>query len=958
MRKFFSFRSSSAPSGEKEKTLPSAPKDENVYWETPGENVSRNAEGADVRIKKQTSKASSGSPHLRRSLSFSSSTPYSSWVDGQCDSGCANLPHRSAERPIHCLPMTPERLPKSKRDSQGTIHKSHAFEKPDSPTSSRGHHGLRGNSPYSSPVPFRCKSSRVTQSLNANNILDLYVDGEHHERRFRKDSQPSLTVNDGSIVEKRTLPSFGRPPKARDAAPSSPTSSKESLRSCSFREDKDVTHSFSALYWAGDDFRLRSPKKHSRKVIERQLCTLHGKSRMKVPDSESQTTTTTTIEDMYEDSSNNNMQNCTFSDHISGDKKLNGYCTEEAPSFHERSHSLCDDLMGIRHENSLFFRQQNEDVDAGLLRKLKEAEKKIEMLTESDTDSNRLWSGKLGTSGLVHMIRNMIEERKNLASELSSQIRCRISERSSTIEALKQAKKDFDTRTRRLEKEKNELQLSLEKELDRRSTDWSFKLEKFQAEEQRLRERVRELAEQNVSLQREVSSLSEKEMEARSRIMNSEAELNVMTTRLEEMRNENSKLQQAVSELQEQCNMAEADQDCVKRKYKEKEKETKELQKAVAKLQTICGEQEKTITGLRQGYVDQVGKQSQEGGDLVSKLQKEHIRLTSVEQTLRKEVASFTLEVESLRKENLYILGRLKCTGSSCGFSLIRIEQELCTQIEFLQSKTLSLLDDGIELSGKLLKAVNSKQYECGHVAIHELDGYSAAEYDMKLQSLKRAANIVRGRLQSMSEMLDQRSKLGDLELQSQKTVNDLSRQCDVTSREDEMELELKAETLLTRLLRENLFYKEQELEQLQSELGSSVCGNELLKSETQRLQDELSCLTHKTKDMELQMLKRDKMFNQLEHDLQECMKELTISRDMLPRVSEERDRLWEEVKQSKETNMLLDYEVKSLRKKVEALDEDILIKEGQITMLKDSLGYKPFDIIYSPSAMKERSSE
>jgi len=45
--------------------------------------------------------------------------------------------------------------------------------------------------------------------------------------------------------------------------------------------------------------------------------------------------------------------------------------------------------------------------------------------------------------------------------------------------------------------------------------------------------------------------------------------------------------------------------------------------------------------------------------------------------------------------------------------------------------------------------------------------------------------------------------------------------------------------------------------------------------------------------------------------------------------------------------------EVVSLKKKIEALDEDILVKEGQITILQDSID-KPFDIICSPRSMRE----
>ncbi|KAF7811434.1 golgin subfamily B member 1-like [Senna tora] len=48
---------------------------------------------------------------------------------------------------------------------------------------------------------------------------------------------------------------------------------------------------------------------------------------------------------------------------------------------------------------------------------------------------------------------------------------------------------ELELRTRRLEKEINEIQSGLEKEFDRRSSDWSVKLEKCQLEEQRLRER-------------------------------------------------------------------------------------------------------------------------------------------------------------------------------------------------------------------------------------------------------------------------------------------------------------------------------------------------------------------------------------------------------------------------------------------------------------------------------------
>lgn len=101
-------------------------------------------------------------------------------------------------------------------------------------------------------------------------------------------------------------------------------------------------------------------------------------------------------------------------------------------------------------------------------------------------------------------------------------------------------------------------------------------------------------------------------------------------------------------------------------------------------------------------------------------------------------------------------------------------------------------------------------------------------------------------------------------------------------------------------------------------------------------------------------MLKKDDNINRLQSDLQESTKELTVVRGILPKISEERDLMWKEVKQYNERNMLLNSEVGMLKKKVEALDEELLIKEGQITILKDTIGSRPFDILGSPDSSRE----
>jgi peptidoglycan hydrolase CwlO-like protein len=82
-------------------------------------------------------------------------------------------------------------------------------------------------------------------------------------------------------------------------------------------------------------------------------------------------------------------------------------------------------------------------------------------------------------------------------------------------------------------------------------------------------------------------------------------------------------------------------------------------------------------------------------------------------------------------------------------------------------------------------------------------------------------------------------------------------------------------------------------------------------------------------------MLKKDDSINCLQRDLQESTRELSIMRGMLPKVSAERDKLWEKVKKISAENMLLNSEIEVLKEKILTLDIDILIKEGQISILQ-----------------------
>ncbi|KAK9061227.1 hypothetical protein SSX86_018407 [Deinandra increscens subsp. villosa] len=478
-----------------------------------------------------------------------------------------------------------------------------------------------------------------------------------------------------------------------------------------------------------------------------------------------------------------------------------------------------------------------------------------------------------------------------------------------------------DLETRKQENETNRLQMTLEKELARRSTEWSMKLEKYKREEHRLRERVRELAEQNVSLQRKVSLLGEKELDNQSKVRHSGQQVKDLTVKMEEVVKDKENLHQNLTELEEKHRAAEEDRDLFKRNFEAKDKECKELRKAVTRLLRASNEQDKTIEGLREGFGKEVRNFNQ---NQQSKMQVEQLRLSGVEQSLRKEVESYRLEVDSLRHENINLLHRLKGSSKDGSFSTFKLNQELWSRVHCLQNQGMRLINDSVHLCSKLIENVKEKGLKTG------LESQFIMESDTKVQGFRRGADNLTRSLQNVSNVLQEKST----------PDNECSK--------DVVKSDFKSEALMTSLLKEKLYSKEVEAERLEAELATAVRGHDVLRCELQNAMDNLSCITHKMKNLEMEVIKKDENIYHLQISLQDCKKDLSIVNRILPKVSEERDFLWENVKQHSENNMLLNAENAMLKKRVEGLDEDVLFKEGQITILKDALK-KPFDLLSSP---------
>lgn len=644
---------------------------------------------------------------------------------------------------ISCQALNSEKQ-KGDKPIQSVVSSIQNSHRHGSAGSSRSHRESSGNSSSS--------SSNISSM-----ILDRYIDGEQQpeESRPRTNSQ-------------RTNPRHGNhgmklPPKVQHTAPNSPTDGvKDKPRAHSFREAKATRFHSSSRDWSENGFGHESPRTLAKNVIERlsQSCDLSKTSSKNFG-----VDNPITIEDIYARSVNGRY------DSDVDDALPKSYVLDEPYRTTNGYHGMDGNCEGLSSD------EPEEDADAELMRRSKEAEERVILLSKKLEQENFFPDGCYDVTTLIQTIRNLVEEKLSLAVEVSTHLRSQIADRASAKEELRCVRTELEFRTRRLEKEKNEMQSALEKELDRRSSDWSFKLEKYQLEEQRLRERVRELAEQNVSLQREVSSFSEREMESKSVMTHTDQQLKVLTDMTEKMKEEILDLQQNLFELQDKCKIAEENRDCFRRNFEEKEKECKELHKSLARLLRTCSEQEKTITGLQDGFSEDLHKiQSVESIDKhIKKMQMEQMRLTGVEYALRRELESYKFEADSLRQENIILLNRLKGDRKECVVATYKLDKELCARICCLQNQGLTMLNESTYLCSKLLEFIKAKG---GHLQqniqldLEEfgngLDGQFVVESETKIQGLKSGIECLSRSLQMMSSLLKEKSNLLTSKFQSE----------------------------------------------------------------------------------------------------------------------------------------------------------------------------------------------
>ncbi|KAF8079695.1 hypothetical protein N665_1005s0002 [Sinapis alba] len=753
-------------------------------------------------------------------------------------------------------------------------------------------------------------SSSTCSSNLSSKVLDRYIDGEEHLEQCKQKSTSSRSSEVSSSINRRRLP-----PRFHSTVPTSPSDNlNDKRKSHSFREAKGTRHRLSSTDRVDNGSRHGSPRSLARNVIER-LSETHGKSKGP-PNHEP-----ITIQDVYGGSRDRTLDS-------SSDVNAQRY--EPVKEYYAHGYG--------KHGKNMY-RCMEEDVDSELEMKIKEAEKRVTLFSEEMEQQRCLSDCDFDVSSLVGAIRKLEDERLKLAFENVNLLRSQMAERASAREGMRLVKSDWDLNIQRIEKERSELQAGLEKELDRRSGEWTSKLEKFQLEERKMLERVRELAEQNVSLQRELSSFHENETENKGMITHLERRVAELTTAADELHDENSYLKQTLSQVKESYAGATEDIDFLRRNFEEKDQECKELHKSVAKFLRNCKEQEKTIEGLRDGVFEESKKQPSE--KLVKRLQVEQVRLTGIEISLRKEVETMKLETDSLRQENVCLLNRLKGNGEEIDITTLKLENELKMRIGYLQDQGLPMLNESNHLCYKLLKFIKGKLTRFTETKDGLIEQFMI-ESEMKAHGIRRGTENLKRSLQTVTSVVASNSESSCSSTGRPKEQRN-------QSVEENLRAELRAETLITSLLREKLYSKEQEIEQLQAEVAAAVRGNEILRCEVQNTLDNLSVKTHELKDLKLQMLKKEENINRLERNLEEAAKDITSLKTVLPKVSDERDQVWRELRQCCEKNMLLSSENETLRGTIDRLEEKVLEKEGEITILQDTIGSKHLNIFSSP---------
>ncbi|KAH7441919.1 hypothetical protein KP509_03G062200 [Ceratopteris richardii] len=493
----------------------------------------------------------------------------------------------------------------------------------------------------------------------------------------------------------------------------------------------------------------------------------------------------------------------------------------------------------------------------------------------------------------------LVDENRDLALEMAVELRARLSERSNAEQTLKRVRLDLQNKIKSMEREIEEMKARLQEQVEESEVEWASKYEKVKAKEKRLGERLKQVLEEKFELQREVSLLTQKKNVLVEELRECQESTNSFKEKAEDSTREVTRLRRLLEEATSRSNdkdekasgrqplMASDSEGWRKdgakvtiRRYRDKERELMESQRAVGKLQKICREQEKTIAGLRFAVTEQTNATG-ERGEFFVKLQRELVRLTGVEQGLRTEVEGFKAQALAAKRENANLREKV-------GIMVKKLDN-LDRELEQEDNAFVCRGNNGSIISVEPDEEVGA----AATVRVEELE--SPENGDVRHESFSNQ-QIIRS-----SESLNHSMAIVPLKAKEAAVVHD-----PIIS-----ELEL-------------CYEEKEELEMLRGVVQKLSQTRVRLQEEACNLHNALSLTNRRVQELELQLENK-------EGELGDMQKQLSRVRGQRENLQKEADFMGREA-------IRLTTQVDQLQRRLEQLDEDVMVKDGQLCILRKAL--------------------
>lgn len=497
---------------------------------------------------------------------------------------------------------------------------------------------------------------------------------------------------------------------------------------------------------------------------------------------------------------------------------------------------------------------------------------------------------------LKNEIRKLRREKKELALEVAGEIRARISERNGAADQLRRLKSEMEAKVSAVEKDKEILQESLEREIESRGEEWNAKLEKMKVEERKMRERVKQMAEDQVELQKVVATFKEKEAAWMTEAKDFECLLSNLKQRMKASEAEMGRQMQASADTIQKLKASDGELESFSQRNAYLEMESLEMQKELTRLRRVCNDQEMTIEGLWQELDEAVNGTFDCRSESLLRLQRELLRLAGVEQRLRNEINAIHAELARIKQDK-----DVAHVGTPA--DLVKLNQELQDKVDKLQSKTVLLQEENQKLSLSLRTAIRARR---------------DAERALKMSQIIET-NHIKENLRAVERAVDR----GDA-LISRKEIDDSGRSFRHTWTEESL-----------RTLNSKLQSREAELEQLDKEIIEIIHTRESLQLEVDDLHGKLVVANQRIRELERQVDNKEEVIEVLRTDEDKYKKELANLQIELPRIRRQRDEMHQEAEDMSKEALRLSRELNEVKKTAEKLEEEVMLKEGQISILR-----------------------